>query len=322
VAAATPGSFAAMPGSPATDGTDDHLRPMSPTGRVTTPDGVAVAYYDLGGEGPPLLLAHATGFCGAVLQPLAARLRGHFRCVVFDERAHGASDRPPDGNFDWHGFATDVLAVVDELGLEHARGFGHSAGGAALLLAEEARPETFAALYCYEPVVFPADTPLPPMLEGNPMAAGALRRRSTFASRRQALANFSSKAPFDRLAPEVLAAYVDNGFAPSEDGIRLRCRREDEAQVYAHGASHDAFSRLAGIACPVTLAYGEETDAMDADLVTAVATRLTAPSGAAVAPEGPVVFPGLGHFGPLEDPPAVAVSVIGALVRGGDTPDA
>ena len=36
-------------------------------GIPTAPDGVEVAYYDLGGSGPVLLLAHATGFCGAVL---------------------------------------------------------------------------------------------------------------------------------------------------------------------------------------------------------------------------------------------------------------
>jgi pimeloyl-ACP methyl ester carboxylesterase len=299
---------------------DPDLRPVAPTGRATTADGLGIAYYDLGGEGPPLLLAHATGFCGPVLVPLAARLRDAFHCIVFDTRAHGASDPPPDGNFDWHGFASDALAVVDELGLRRPRGFGHSAGGAALLLAEEARPGTFSSLYCYEPVVFPGDEPLSPSLEGNPLAAGALRRRALFGSRGEAYEK-SSKAPFDRFDPDVLAAYLDNGFVPAVGGIRLRCRREHEAQIYAHGLAHDAFAKLDTISRPVALACGALTDAVGPDFLAALAGRLEDSTT--------VVMPGLGHFGPLEDPGTVASSVRLALsegegrsVRGSDTPGA
>ncbi len=305
-----PGSFGPVPppaarAEDAARGDDpDVLRPLTPTGRLTTPDGVGLAYYDLGGQGPPLLLAHATGFCGPVLAPLARSLSDRFRCVAFDERAHGASDPPLDGRFDWEGFATDVLTVVDGLELEHLRGFGHSAGGAALLLAEERRPGTFASLYCFEPVVYPSDPPLAPAFEGNPLAAGALRRRERFGSRGEAVANFSSKAPFDRLRPDVLAAYVDNGFAPGPHGIELRCRREHEAQIYAHGMSHDVWANLPAVDCPVTLACGSDTDAIGAGVLSRLAGRLRSPR-----PASPVVFDGLGHFAPLEDPDTVAASV-------------
>lgn len=288
---------------------DEPLRPMVPAGRVTTPDGVGIAYYDLGGDGPPLLLCHATGFCGPVLAPLASHLRSRFHCIALDGRAHGASDPPPGDDFDWHGFAADVLAVVDHLGLERPFGFGHSCGGAALLLAEESRPRTFAALYCFEPVVYPGDVPLDPVFEGNPLAAGALRRRRTFASRADAIANFAGKAPFDRLDPAALAAYVDNGFAPLDGGgIALRCRPEHEAQVYAYAFSHDAYAHLPEVRCSVTLACGADTgsDGFGPDHLGAFAQRLASPRT--------MVLPGLGHFGPIEDPEAVAASVLSSLV--------
>jgi pimeloyl-ACP methyl ester carboxylesterase len=275
---------------------------------------VGIAYFDLGGTGPVLLLAHATGFCGAVLAPLADRLGRHYRCIAFDERAHGSSGRPPGEDFGWYGFAADVLAVVDHLGLDQPVAFGHSCGAAALLLAEQARPGTFGALYCYEPIVYPDDAPLPPSLEANPLAAGALRRREVFASRDDALTNFSTKTPFDRLHPDVLAAYVDNGFAPDPAGIRLRCRRQDEAQVYAHGLAHDAFAHLDEVRCPVTLACGAETDAIGPDVLALCAARLP---GADV-----VVLPGLGHFGPMEDPDALTRSVASTLGRSTGTPGA
>jgi pimeloyl-ACP methyl ester carboxylesterase len=249
-----------------------------------------------------------------VLAPLADSLGARLHALALDERGHGATPRPADGDFDWHGFADDVLAVVDRLGLERPLGFGHSCGGAALLLAEEARPGTFAALYCFEPIVFALDDPPPPD-PGNPLSVGALRRRRTFSSRRDAIENFAGKAPFSQLRADVLAAYVDNGFSATPDGgLELRCRREDEAEVYAHSLSHNAFADFDAVRCPVTLACGATTDAMGPQLLGRLAARL---------PHASVeVLPGLGHFGPLQDPDAVAASVLRALVPVADTPRA
>jgi pimeloyl-ACP methyl ester carboxylesterase len=301
---------------------DEHSAPheLAPRGRATTSDGVGVAHYDLGGTGAPVLLVHATGFCGPVFAPLATALadrgagHGTGHALALDLRAHGRSDPSPTADFDWHGFALDVLAVIDDLGLERPVGVGHSCGGASLLLAEQARPGTFAGLYLFEPVVYPGDVPLTPTYENNPLSAGALRRRDTFASRAEAIANFSSKPPFDQLHPDALAAYVDNGFAPAPDpgpddgpvgGITLRCRREDEAAVYAHGFAHDAYRHLAEVQCPVTLACGAETDGFGPDFLALFAARLARVEVA--------VLPGLGHFGPLQDPGAVAASLSTSL---------
>ncbi len=273
-----------------------------------TKDGVAVAAHDLGGRGPTLLMVHATGFAGQVLAPLAKHLAERFRCIAIDSRAHGFSAKPPDGDLGWHGFADDIAAVIDGMSLESPYGFGHSSGGAALLLAEEAIPGTFQGLYCYEPVMIPSEVPLAVSLDNNPLSAGALRRRAIFPSRAEALANFSTKAPFCKLDPEVLRAYIQHGFVevPGSDGsVQLRCAREDEAAIYANGLAHDAFTHLGKISCRVVLACGENTDAFGPELIKIFANRISRSSI--------VIFPGLSHFGPLEDPQAVAFSVIGEL---------
>ena len=276
--------------------------------RCTTPDGLGIEIYDFGGRGRrDLLLVHATGFCAGVLAPLARNLAAECHCWALDLRGHGRSDRPADGDFDWSGFAVDVATVVDHLGLDSPDGFGHSCGGAAVLLAEQARPGTFRSLYCFEPAVLPG-TPDASAIEDNPLSAGARRRRDTFPSAELAFANFSAKPSFASLDPEALMAYIDGGFelVPAEEGgdgqtIRLRCRRDDEAAIYARGMSHHAFDHLPEVHCPVTLTCGEQTDSFGPPALEQDAARL---------PRSRVeVIPGVGHFGPLQQPAVVAESV-------------
>lgn len=290
---------------------------MVPVVYVMTPDGAAVALDDLGGpehlggagrvgpEPPAVVMAHATGLCRQVMGPLARRLQPAYRCITIDSRGHGGSGVAPDESFDWHGFATDVLAVVEGLGLRRPLGVGHSCGGAAVLLAEEARPGTFAALYCFEPVVAPVEPPPGPDPD-HPLASAARRRREIFDSREEALSNFSTKPPLDSLDPEALRAYVDHGFYQLADGrVRLRCRREDEARIYANGFAHNAYTRLGRVACPVTLAWGGRSRAMGKSLMEPIADRLPRARTEELAD--------LGHFGPLEDPARVAASVLAAF---------
>jgi len=262
-------------------------------------DGFDVAAWDLGGDGPPVLMAHATGFHGLVWRPMAADL-ADFHCYSFDERGHGDSARPPEHPYDWAGFADDALAVVDGLGLERPFGFGHSAGAAALLMAEAFRPGTFRAFYLWEPVVMPFDAPVGP--QDNPLSEGARRRRQVFGSRDEAYENFASKPPFSMLSADALRAYVDHGFADADSGqVRLKCRPADEAQMYRMGSAHAAFSRFGDVRCPVVLACGAETNAFGPELIELQGARL---------PHARTeVFAGLGHFGPLEDPTTVAAAV-------------
>lgn len=272
---------------------------------VIADDGVPIAAHDLGGEGPDLLLAHATGFHGHSWAPLAERLAHRFHCVAFDERGHGDSGVADDEAFDWHRLAADALAVIDALGLARPFGVGHSCGGALLLLAEEARPGTFRSLYCFEPIVAPVDDPPPPGVP-NPMPARARKRREVFASRDAAYRHFTEKAALATLAPEALRAYVDHGFEDVGDGsVRLKCRPEHEARVYENGLSHDAYRHFPRVRCPVTLACGERTDTVEPELLKLQAARLPD-----VRRD---VLPGLGHLGPLEAPGVVAASILAAF---------
>jgi pimeloyl-ACP methyl ester carboxylesterase len=294
----------------------DHRAPLT----VDSTDGVTLAVHDLAVGDPSrparsLLLAHATGFHGLVWAPLVRHLPA-FHAWAPDLRGHGDSNAPTDRGMDWDGFADDILAVVDALRDQGLVGHelvaaGHSKGGAALLLAEQRRPGTFRALYCYEPVVFPPDfhEPEPGTPHGgtpNPLAEGALRRRDTFASRDEALANYAGKLPFSALDPEALRAYVDHGFADRpEGGVQLKCRPEIEAAVYRMGSAHHGFEHLGEVACPVTVAIGAISDFGPAAFASRIAGAL--PRGRLES------HPDLGHFGPLEAPARIAASIDAAF---------
>lgn len=270
-------------------------------GFVSTSDGVEVAVHDLGGRGSPLVLAHAAGFHGLVLAPLARELAGDFHGLSFDGRGHGDTRLPAERQLDWYGLAADVLSVVDGMGVERPYGFGHSSGGTAVLMAEQARPGTFAAIYCFEPVIVPADPPLG-RDDASWLGAQARRRRTGFGSREEACEHYGSKPPLDTLTPEALRAYVDHGFEHADGGgVRLKCRPEDEATVYEMATAHDAYARLPEIACPVMVACGARTEGCPPDLACGHADRLPRGRSEVVAD--------VGHFGPLERPALVAASV-------------
>jgi pimeloyl-ACP methyl ester carboxylesterase len=273
--------------------------------RLASTDGVKLAVHDLGGHGPPLLMAHATSFCGPVLAPLAVRLADRFHCWSFDARGHGDTTAPAGLDWNWARFTDDVLAVVDGLGLVRPWAFGHSSGSAALLDAEARRPGTFAALWCFEPIVWPAITE-ELVASRQPLISGALHRRDHFDSRDEAYENFASKPPLRSLDAEALRAYVDCGFErDAGGGVRLRCAPAVEAEIYRQGLLHDGFSRLGRVRCPVTIARGGRSVAVEAGVARAQVDAL---------PRGTLVtFANLGHFGPLEDPAGVAAAVVVAF---------
>ena len=282
---------------------------MPPIQQVPSTDGVTLALIDLGGEGPPLLLCHPTGFHGLVWAPLAEHLAGVAHCWAVDFRGHGDSSVPASMDFAWDRMVDDVLAVVDHLGATGVKAVGHSMGGAALLMAEMRRPGTFAALWMYEPIVMPRWDGVPP---SNPIAATARRRRPSFPDLDAAYANFAAKPPLNALDPAALRAYVEHGLRPSHaaDGdhaVELKCPPEVEALVFENGIAANAFDRLGEVRIPVTVAASEDGGA----------PARVAPLIVDALPQGRLeLFPELTHFGPMEDPAAIAAAIRAALDLG------
>ncbi len=124
-------------------------------------DGVNIHYWRRG-RGRPLVLAHGAGDSGECWTRLAAALEREYDVLAYDARYHGRSDaveNPPEGP------GADLIAVVEELGLERPAIMGHSMGAAAVALAAAARPDLFRCAILEDPAF---RLPLP---EGTPAAA-------------------------------------------------------------------------------------------------------------------------------------------------------
>ena len=271
---------------------------------------VQLAVHEWGGDGPPVLLAHPTGFHGRIWAPIAERLIAAGRTIFsFDFRGHGDSDAP-ESDYSWLGFADDVLAVTDHLGLTAdptLLAAGHSKGGAALVLGEVAKPGTYPRLWLYEPIIFPTMETLPPN-EDFSMARSARKRRNEWASKDEAFASYASKPPLDVMTEASLRAYVDYGLRDRGDGVfELKCRPEVEAQVYTMGPNHGAFARLAELQPPALVVCGEHTQSIPPDMARLLAEQM---------PRGSVeVMSGVGHFGPQEDPDRAVESMLRFAVQ-------
>lgn len=100
-------------------------------------DDLSLHYVEMG-SGAPLILLHGFGMSArscwidtGVAERLASA--GH-RLFVLDARGHGDSDKPTDpAAYDADRMMGDVLALMDQAGLEQAGFVGHSMGGRTVL---------------------------------------------------------------------------------------------------------------------------------------------------------------------------------------------
>jgi pimeloyl-ACP methyl ester carboxylesterase len=97
---------------------------------------------ELRGEGPPVLLLHAGGPDGRMWAPLAERLEGRFTLVIPDLAGFGRTPVAPEPDAP----AEDVMALLEELGIERAAIVGNSFGGQVALELATAAPGRVSAL--------------------------------------------------------------------------------------------------------------------------------------------------------------------------------
>ncbi len=121
------------------------------TNFLSRPDGRLA--YDVAGEGPLVVAVHGMGVTSAVYRfTVAPLVEAGYRVATFDIRGHGHSD---DGfsSYDDVALASDLLALIDELGGGPALVLGSSMGAGAAVIAAAQAPEKVAGLALLGPFV-------------------------------------------------------------------------------------------------------------------------------------------------------------------------
>lgn len=121
------------------------LEAQEPAGGDTVQVNDIELHYRLMGEGDPLVLLHGFGGCGQNWQPFTDQLAEHYRLIIPDLRGHGHSTNP-GGTFSHRQSASDVIALLDSVGIERFKAMGISTGGMTLLHIATRWPERVEAM--------------------------------------------------------------------------------------------------------------------------------------------------------------------------------
>ena len=272
--------------------------------------GVEIALLDWGGSGPPALLHHANGFCAALWDPVAQRLRSRFRVLAIDARGHGDSSRPEGAEaFGWGRMAGDLIAVgqrlLAELGAERfALGLGHSLGG-TLTLAAAGQHDLYERIVLIDAVLHPPVTRRSDTRVGE-LARRARRRRAVWGSRKEAREFFAGKPLFASWCEGEVDLYVAEGLRERPDGqVELKCAPEVEAWIFEAPGRLDNEVSASRLSVPALLLWAADGHFPRAMFET-IAARMK---------DGTVEDVQAGHLAPMERPDLVADAVLRFCAR-------
>ncbi len=203
-------------------------------------------YYEVHGDGPPVLNIGGTGGDLRVSMPDRSPLNRHFRVLSFDQRGLGRTSKP-EGEFTMADYAADAAALVRSVGWSRCHVIGTSFGGMVALNLAVEHPELVdrLVLCCTSPGGSAASYPLHDLQELSPEVAFPIRMR--LLDRR-----------WDATAEEPIP-----GLGPFYDAIAESARTRPtgaaaaglERQLAAR-AGHDVSGRLGEIGCDTLVCAG------------------------------------------------------------------
>jgi pimeloyl-ACP methyl ester carboxylesterase len=97
-------------------------------------------------RGWPVVILHGGAHDASHWADVCRRLPARLRCIVPDQRGHGASDRAPDGDYSCAAQVGDLVALLSTLGIDRCALVGHSMGGLNALRFAGTWPERASAL--------------------------------------------------------------------------------------------------------------------------------------------------------------------------------
>jgi len=114
------------------------------TGQTEPINGMQM-YYEVHGQGEPLVLLHGFTGAGSNWQAFIGDLIKEYQLIIPDLRGHGRSTNP-SAEFTFRQSALDLFALLDRLGIQRCKAIGVSAGGKTLLHMATQQPARIEAM--------------------------------------------------------------------------------------------------------------------------------------------------------------------------------
>jgi len=116
----------------------------SMTGQTENINGMRM-YYEVHGQGEPLVLLHGFTGSGGDWAPFVNGWAAEYQLVIPDLRGHGGSTNPSNV-FTFRQSALDIFALLDKLNIERFKAIGVSGGAKTLLHMATQKPGRVAAM--------------------------------------------------------------------------------------------------------------------------------------------------------------------------------
>lgn len=289
--------------------------------RLDTPFGdICWFEWNEAGEGPTLLLLHATGFHARIWDQVIAHLPETLHVVAPDQLSHGRSFKP-ESVTDWTDSCLALLPLLDKLSGRPLVAVGHSMGGYVLTRLAAERPHLFQHILLIDPVIFaPSYYRAADEMVVDPTTHPVSRRRNHWDSAEQMMAHFAARAPYSTWDPAVLADYCRYGLLPSVDGegFMLACPPRLEASIYQNAQRTSPYDWAGQIQARTTILRAPTSDRkgeMD------FSSSPTWPgAGKAFGAEQDILWAANSHFIPMESPAETAALIANLWVQENPAP--
>lgn len=114
-------------------------------------------YYEVYGEGQPLLLLHGNGGSIKTQKERIKYFSQYFKVIAIDSRAHGKSRDVPGNELTYRQMAKDTKVLMDSLQIKDTYIWGQSDGGILALLLAIDYPEKVSKIATFGANVFPGE---------------------------------------------------------------------------------------------------------------------------------------------------------------------
>jgi pimeloyl-ACP methyl ester carboxylesterase len=216
-----------------------------------------IEYLHYPGDGPALVMLHATGFMPRLWHPIADPLAEHYNIILPYFCDHRYAE-PEDGGVRWDMLAEDLSVFCNSLGVRSGRFVGHSMGATVIAIAEALNNLDARAMVLIEPIFLPEMVYKTRIsVDQHPLASKSIKRKNKWNDKDEMRDYLLSKDLFKSWDREVLELYIEHGAREGDgDGIFLTCSPRREASLFMGSVHTDPWPLLPGIKCPIVFVEG------------------------------------------------------------------